>query len=256
MRSTLIAVLIASIATPALAQHHSPSIQSTEVIRVDAALLDIDDTLQRDQIRRTPSEHTDIVGTQSDSGSITWADSDRERLGGQDAPARILVRAFDAVFSIDPFIELPRGNETNTKVLFNGANLELDHTLFNRHRIDRVDELLKALESARRAWLRDNGFYGVRAFTNPNPSSTSSDDSAELPEPAGYFRVPADMPRGKSREQVNANPDRARSIASTLLSSDEPIRISLPMGVSADLAERVAKRNAEAEESEQVASND
>ena len=52
MRSIFIAAAIAITASCAIAQHHSASIQSTEIIRVDAALLDIDDTLERDQIRR------------------------------------------------------------------------------------------------------------------------------------------------------------------------------------------------------------
>jgi hypothetical protein len=256
MRSTLIAALIASIAAPALAQHQSPNIQSTRIIYVDPAALDTNDDTRRDQVRYHHNERATTVAEQDQSGQITWANSDRERLGGQNAPARILVRAFDAVFAIDPFIELPQGDATNARILFNGPSLETDRALYNRIRIERTEELLRLLEAERRRWLRDNGYYGVRAFTNPNPPSDSGQDSAELPEPAGSFRVPADIPRGKSREQVNAAPDRAESIASSLLASDEPVRISLPMGVSADLAERVAKRNARAEQAEQVASNE
>lgn len=255
MRSTLIAALIASIATPALAQNQSPNIQSTKIIYVDPAALETNDDTRRDQVRYHHNERATTVAEQDQSGHITWENSERERLGGQDAPARILVRAFDAVFAIDPFIQLPQGDITNARILFNGPSLETDRALYNRIRIERTEELLRLLEAERRRWLRDNGYYGVRAFTNPNPPSDPQ-DSAELPEPAGSFRVPADMPRGKSREQVNASPDRAESIAASLLTSDEPVRISLPMGVSADLAERVAKRNAQAQEPEQVASNE
>lgn len=234
----------------ALAGHPSANIESTRVIVLDPAALDIDDTIERDAVRRTPYEHTDVVGTQDADGSNEWFGSDRARLGGEDAPARILVRAFDAVFAIDPFIELPVGNETAARVLFNGAGLELDRARFNRMRIDRTMELLHVLEGARRDWLRDNGYFGVRTFT----SSGSGEErvSVEDIEPVGVFERPADVPRGKSFEQVRRE-ERVRSGAAMLAGGDA--RVSLPFGTASDVVASVESREA-GDEDQELASRD
>jgi len=241
----LVSVLAIS-AAPAAADHPSAQIESTGVIVLDPAALEIDRTTARDGVRFTHRESTEIVGEVTDSGT-EWFGSDRARLGGEDAPRRILVRAFDAVFSIDPFVPLPVGNETAARVLFNGASLETDQALFNRIRIERTMELMHILEGARRRWLRDNGFFGVRAFTNPGSEAKAGEPD---PVPDARFRVPPDVPRGRSIERVDAAPAAERGAA--LARSGERVRFSLPFGTAPDVVASVRARGVE----ERVASRE
>lgn len=231
-----------------------------EIIEIRAGMIDGADDLRRDQVRyRDNAEPTEVVGT-VDDGRTTWthARSDRERLGGQDAPELILVRAFDAVFAIDPFVHLPAGDIGLMRQIFRGTNLDTDRTLFTRQRIERTQELMRILESARVNWLRDNGYYSTRTFRNPNAGEASSGE-ARLPEPAGWFRAPADMPRTQPTEEVREDreQDRARSIASSLFSGDEPVRISLPFGTAPDVVASVERRNeTETAETDRVATSE
>lgn len=65
---------------------------------------------------------------------------------------------------------------------------------------------LAGIDRARSRWLRDRGYVGgVRTFTNPRShgaDSTGSERARVVPEPSGWFRRPAEMPRTKSVEQV------------------------------------------------------
>ncbi|MFK7760195.1 MAG: hypothetical protein AB8C13_09630 [Phycisphaerales bacterium] len=238
----------------------SASIESQEIIEINPASFPT--TTTRGVQVRYNNEQAQVAATQDSDGSVHWNGSQREAMGGQDAPARILVRAFDGVFSIDPFVPITAqngaGNEDVANILFNGTTLETNRALFNRQRIERVEQLMEMLEAARHNWLRNNGYYGVRSFKSSKASDSQSDAQASLPEPAASFRIPADVPRGKSREQVNSDQSRTRSIASSLLSGDEPIRISLPFGTAPDVVASVETRNAESaeEQTQELASND
>lgn len=217
------------------------------IVEIRSGMIDSETDLRRDQIRYRDNEPTETVGSIT-GGVLTWdqADSDRERLGGQDAPELILVRAFDSVFAIDPFVRLPAGDIGLMRQLFGGTSLDTDRKLYDRRGIERTEELMKILESARRSWLRDNGYTGVRSFTNPNADQDAAREGASLPEPAGWFRIPEDMPRGKAKEQVQAPAsDRAAGVAAALLSGDEPVRISLPFGTAPDVVASVERRNAQ-----------
>ena len=261
MKPKLTAALLAVLcATSANAQHTSASIRSTKIIEINPAGFPTTQT-RGVQVRFNRYETGDLAGTQAADGSVTWNGSQREAMGGQDAPARILIRAFDGVFSIDPFVPLPEGNEDIANLLFNGVTLETNHIIFGHNRIERVEKLMKILEVARHNWLRNNGFYGVQSVTSSR-STGEARTEASLPEPAASFRIPADVPRGKSNEQVNTDDSNARSIASNLLSGDEPVRISLPFGTAPDVVASVEARNqavpeATTEEATQeLASND
>lgn len=217
---------------------------------------------RRDAVRDAQDAGTAIVGEQGEHG-IAWAPTarnQRERLGGQDAPALIYVRVFDGVFAIDPFEPLPTNseldqvyapiNEVTARMLFNGSSLETDRALFDRRRIERTAELFKHLEKARRAWLRSNGFSGAFTYTAP---AAEGDASVTAPEPAGWFRKPAEMPRGKSREAVQAepgsmSPEAARAVASGLL--DGATRVSVPHTMSKDAADRLAESQQERQDDE------
>lgn len=257
--AALLALLLAG--TAANAQYTSASIESPEIIEINPAAFPT--TRTRGVQVRYSNEHGTQAGTQDSDGSVNWNGSRREAMGGQDAPARILIRVYDGVFSIDPFVPIGSSNEDITNMLFNGTTLETNRALFNRQRIERTEKLLKALEAARNNWLRSNGYYGVRSFTSSKSTGDAQAD-ASLPEPAASFRIPAEAPRGKAREQVNADDlssDKARAIAASLLRGDEPIRISLPMGTAADVVASVEARNTETEINEQepeeeLASND
>ncbi len=257
MKSTLTTLMMSVLVSAAVAgEQVSDSIQSFQVIEINPAAFPSADT-RGVQVRYNNREPADVVATQNSDGNISWSGSQREAMGGQDAPARILVRAFDGVFSIDPFVPISGASEDLANVLFNGTTLETNRALFNRQGIERVETLMEILEVARQNWLQNNGFYGVKAFTSSKASDGQDQASATLPKPSATFRRPADAPRGKSREQVNNSTSKARSIASSLLSGDEPIRISLPMGTNPDVVARVEARNSQSEqESQELASND
>lgn len=216
---------------------------AAEIIELRAGMVRPADDVRRDQVRFNAAERTEVVAIM-EHGALSWsAQSERDRLGGHHAADMILVRAFDAVFAIDPFAQVPAGGTGLWRQLTRSTSLETDRVLFGRQGIDRTEELSRLLENARQNWLRDNGFYAPRTYTNP---SAGEPKEATLPEPAGWFQLPEDMPRTRSREQVQARPDagRAAFMASTLLSGDEPIRISLPFGTAPDVVASVERRNA------------
>ncbi|MFI4898557.1 MAG: hypothetical protein ACIARR_12115 [Phycisphaerales bacterium JB059] len=160
---------------------------------------------------------------------------ERERLGaGEDAARAIYVRAFDAIFVIDPFEEVEeliprpiRGGETirAQRQLFGEFSLETDRKLFDWSRVEATAELFRILETARLDWLRTNGYFGVRTFVNEQIEH-EAEARSEI-RPRATFRRPADMPRTRSREQVRGT-DRAEDAAAMLASSDAPMRISAP----------------------------
>lgn len=237
-----------------------------DVVEIRPQMLDL--TGQRaDQVRDVVAE-SEVVGHIDADGNAHWIATDRNdraRRGGEDAPSLIYVRVFDGVFAIDPFEPLPQTDELNelyapvdintARQLFNGTSLQTDRALFDRRRIERTEELFRALERARRGWLKANGFAGVRTFTNPNAGR----DEVEVrgtPEPAGWFRKPAELPRGKSREAVQGEPisgDEAAAIASNIL--EGATRVSTPPSMPADEAERLAQAS-EPELDEEVAINE
>lgn len=256
---TTAAMILIAASTAANAQV-SASNSSPEIIEINPAAFP--STHTRGVQFRYSNEQGQLAGSESAEGSITWNGSQREAMGGQDAPARILIQVYDGVFSIDPFVPLSSGNEDIANMLFNGTTLETNRALFNRQRIERVETLLKTLEAARHNWLRNNGYFGVKSFTSSKASAAEGQADATLPEPAARFRIPADLPRGKAREQVNADENQsdsnAHAVASSLLSGDEPVRISLPFGTASDVVARVETRNAQAEqeETQELAAND
>lgn len=215
-----------------------------DIIEIRSGMIRPADQIRRDQVRFNSNEITPVVAT-IDNGVLSWSNSgtERERLGGQDAPELILVRAFDAVFAIDPFAPLPAGGTALMRQLTRGTSLEVDRTLFNRQSIDRTEELMRLLERSRHNWLQDNGYFGTRTYTNP--AAGQGEAAKAAPEPAGWFRIPEDMPRTRSREQVLAEPaaDRTAAIAAGLFSGDEPVRISLPFGTAPDVVASAERRN-------------
>lgn len=158
---------------------------------------------------------------------------ERERLGaGDDAPTGIYVRAFDAIFIIDPFEEMdelvPLPVEETLRAqrqLFGEFSLNTDRKLFNWDRVQATAELFRVLESARLDWLRSNGYFGVRTFT----SGETRDEGQAKREirPRATFQRPADMPRTRSREQVWRETS-AEDAGAMMASTGEPMRISLP----------------------------
>jgi len=219
-------------------------VRSPEVIEIHAGMINTSDT-RRGQVRFSNETRGNVIAVSNADGSIAWASSDREKLGGQDAPALIYVQLFDGVFAIDPFQPLPAATDATAQMLFRGTTLDTDRTQHGRQYIDRTKELFSKLEQARHNWLRDNGFFGVRVYTNPNAQGEAQAKANTLPKPAAVFERPADVPRVKSREQVKANDQENMSGVAAMLSSDEPVRISMPHNVATDVASRVEKKNEE-----------
>ncbi len=80
------------------------------------------------------------------------------------------------------------------------------------------------IRHARNVWLRERGYVGgVRTFKNPVRSGDAS--AGRTPEPAGWFRKPAEFPRTKSSEHV---------------------RLSLPPGISPRAAARLREMETDA----------
>ena len=158
---------------------------------------------------------------------------ERERLGaGDDAPTAIYVRAFDAIFIIDPFERMdelvPRPVEETLRAqrqIFGEFSLNTDRKLFNWDRVEATAELFRILETARLDWLRTNGYFGVRTFTSGQAREEGR--AAREIRPSATFRRPADMPRTRSREQVRRE-SSAEDAGAMLASSGEPMRVSLP----------------------------
>lgn len=88
------------------------------------------------------------------------------------------------------------------------------------------------IRHARNVWLREQGYVGgVRTFKNPvRAAAGAAGATHNPPQPAGWFRKPAEFPRTKSSEHV---------------------RLSLPPGISPRAAARLR-----AMETESVASRD
>jgi len=227
-------------------------ITTPRVIEINPDMFDTT-AVNRRQIRFSNETQGEVVGMRSMDGQVTWeSDSDRELLGGQDGPALIYIQIFDGTFAIDPFVPIPNASDETAQQLFRGTSLETDRTQFGRQRIDRTKELFRKLEQARVNWLRDNGYYGVRNFTNPKAGEKKE---AKLPEPAATFRRPADVPRGKSREQVNANTSPMGSVAFLMNSGDENVRVSLPAHLDTSNRISVIQRNS-SDVKEEVAINE
>lgn len=214
-------------------------ITSPRVIEIIPAMVAPND-VDRRQVRFSNDTQGRVIGAVAQDGQVSWPASHRERLGGENAPQMIYVRLFDGTFAIDPFQPMPNADDSTAKLLFRGTSLETDRTQHGRQQIDRTKELFRKLESARIGWLRDNGFYGVRNFTNPNAGQR---EEAKLPEPSAVFERPADVPRGKSREQVNAGSNDMVSIASVMNHGEEPVRISLPLHMQSQPVARMIQRN-------------
>ncbi len=162
---------------------------------------------------------------------------ERERLGaGDDAPRAIYVRAFDAIFVIDPFEEIneliPRPIEDGETLraqrqLFGEFSLYTDRTLFDWTRVEATAELFRILETARLDWLRSNGYFGVQTFTS-GAERAEGEARGEI-RPRATFQRPEDMPRTRSREQVRGDSTPSIEDAGAMLaSSGEPMRISAP----------------------------
>ena len=233
-------------------QSSNSQISTPRVIDINAAMVE-PTGVNRRQVRFSNETQGEVIGVLRQDGQAEWAKSDREALRGQDGPAKIYVRIFDGTFAIDPFQPIPAADDTTAAMLFRGTSLETDRTQHGRQQIDRTRELFRKLEQARVTWLRDNGYYNARTFTRGETVKPSGKE-AKLPEPSATFRKPVDVPRGKSREQVNANTHGMGSVAYLMNSDDETVRISLPAHMQTQRTAGVIQRNGS--KSEEVAVNE
>jgi len=227
-------------------------ISTPRVIEINAHIVRPNE-INRRQDRFSDHTRGEVIGVVRQDGQVEWPSSDRESLRGQDGPAQIYIQMFDGVFAIDPFQPLPAANDATAKLLFRGTSLETDRTQFGRQRIDRTKELFSKLEQARIDWLRDNGYYNARTFTRSGTVKRAGE--AKLPEPAATFRRPVDVPRLKSREQVNADSNEMGSVASVMNSGKDLVRVSLPMHMQTARKVSAIQRNAP-KPSEEVAINE
>lgn len=225
MFTTLIGAATIALGHGNASGYHS-QISSPRVIEINAHMVE-PNGVNRRQDRFSDRTRGEVIATVGQDGQVEWPESDREKLRGQDGPAKIYIQIFDGVFAIDPFVPLPAADDSTAKLLFRGTSLETDRAQFGRQRIDRTRELFRKLEQARIDWLRDNGYYNARTFTRGETVKRAGGE-ARLPEPAATFRKPVDVPRIKSREQVNADQSGMHPIAQRMRKDGESLRVSLP----------------------------
>ena len=257
MLTSLLGAMTLATLGPISATHHGSNAQlrAPQIIEIRADMINTGAT-NRGQIRFSNNTQGHVVAESNADGSINWSSSDREKLGGQDAASLIYVQIFDGVFAIDPFQPLPAASKSTAQMLFRGTTLETDRTQHGRTYIERTEELFEKLEQARHNWLRENGFYGVRVFTN-NQTEAVNDQQAKADtviKPAAVFERPADHPRVKSREQVRSGSQDMSGVVAMLMSDDEPVRISLPHNMASDVVARIEKRNESQAQTTEVAS--
>lgn len=175
---------------------------------------------RRNQVRFGRDTRAHLIGHQDADGRLNLHHSNRGKYGvAADAPRVIYLRVLDTVFAVDPFTPVPQAGAVTADQFFRGGSLQTDRALFTRQRIERVEEALELLESARQDWLRANGYLGVRHIgrdagldssrTVRRVPASASPAVRSAPEPAGWFQRPADWPRGQSREAVDAGPTRS-----------------------------------------------
>lgn len=251
MFTTLIGAATIALGHGNASGYHS-QISSPRIIEINAYMVDPNEVNRR-QDRFSDRTRGEVIATVGQDGRVLWPDSDRVKLGGEDGPSKIYIQIFDGIFAIDPFVPLPRADDSTAKLLFRDTSLETDRTQFGRQRIDRTRELFRKLEQARVDWLRNNGYYNARTFTRGETVKRAGE--AKLPEPAATFRKPVDVPRIKSREQVNAETSTMRSVVSVLNSGDETVRVSLPAHLQVQRSAGVIQRSG-SEQSEEVAVNE
>ncbi len=93
-----------------------------------------------------------------------------------------------------------------------------------------LDKIADRLETARKQWLKDNGYVGgVRAFHN-RAASQASVDRRTLPEPRGIIVVPDEIKRQRTRFQVRADETEPAAVVSFRRMSPDT-RISMPLSV-------------------------
>lgn len=252
MLTTVIGAMTLAALGPNQAINYSnkDQISAPGIVEIRAEMMNSNE-VRRSQTRFSNQTRGTVVAVSNPDGSVNWAGSDRETLGGQDAPALIYIQMFDGIFAIDPFMPLPAANDSTAAMLFLGTSLETDRSQNGRMEIDRVQELFRKLEQARHNWLRDNGYFGVQVFTNPN--AQTEEHAKGEPKPAAVFERPVDVPRIKSREQVKGDDLSKMPSVAVMLNDDEPIRISLPHNMAADVVARVEKMNESQAESTKVA---
>lgn len=265
MFTTAIGAMTLAALGPNHANHNyaKDQVQAPQVIEIRAEMIQ-ENAVRRGQVRYSDQTRGRVVAQANADGSVQWANSDRSRLGGEDGPELIYVQMLDGMFAIDPFQAMPAANEATAQMLFRGTTLQTDRTQHGRQYIERTEELFRKLEQARHDWLRDNGYYNPKVFTNPNASQGEEQARVnKLPEPSAVFERPADIPRVKSREQVKGDDNNMNAIVAAMSNDDQPIRISLPHNMAQDVVARAEKMNkatetAETEkevESTEVASN-
>jgi hypothetical protein len=255
MFTTIIGAMTLAALGPTYANNFyvSDRITTPEIVEIRAGMINTN-AVDRGQVIFSNQTIGKVVAVSNPDGSISWKNptSDRQRLGGENAPQLIYIQMFDGVFAIDPFVPVPTANDSTSSMLFRGTTLETNRAQFGREEIDRTRELFRKLEQARVNWLSENGYYNPRVFTNPKADARGTEQAKgkKLPEPSAVFERPVDVPRIKSREQVKAN-GHMPSVAAMLTHDDEPIRISLPHNMAADVVARVEKKN-KAQEQDQA----
>jgi hypothetical protein len=189
----------------------------------------------------SPVAQPQVVGTipETESANDQW--SQREELGGQDAPDWIVIRHRDGLFAIDPFIKLPKATPEAARQLFKAmeygtsgpvVNLDTDMSFYGRDRINRTEELFQVLETQRILWLKAKGYLGGVRTVNGSQHATNDQTRNRR------IHTPEDRPRTRPVESVRAMPSRA-----TILAGDQTVRISMPdLGTSRAVRDRVAAR--------------
>lgn len=146
------------------------------------------------------------VVTRSPRARIDWPGPGPERYGAaNDDRSLVHAKVGRAVVSFSPWVTLrsaPYGSTVNVDNPLPAAWYTRPARVSSGFSNPVQQRAIEDLRHARNVWLRERGYVGgVRTFTNP-VRADKGERSGTLPEPAGWFRVPVDVPRTRSREQV------------------------------------------------------
>jgi hypothetical protein len=158
-----------------------------------------------------------IVGEGASLNDVTEIASEsprsrRAELHAENDPVRVIVvQVDDNLFAIDPFVPIDRRvTEADVRRVFGQRYLtdnfgrSTNRTRFTV-RLRSTQQLFRELEDARIEWLRDRGYVGkARTWTRSGTSGAAAQTDVRDIRPSGVIELPADLPRTRSVESVDA----------------------------------------------------
>lgn len=260
MQTRLIAAAIACAAGAASAQttftRNTPVYRPAPYVYINPQHFQQDDINQRRIVEPAPAAYGEVrTFTRTDTGVPPYATTPVTATNGAYLPAaatrwgipgdprggHIAINTFDGTFLIDPFVQIPTGKlqydyDDVRRFRNSRVTLDRDHAFYGgRTSYDNFVELMSTLEHERQRWLREQGFTAVRTLTNPNAAAFGTEVDVHEIQPIMRIERPAELPRTRSRESVDATP-------SSGVFTEPGVRWSVPPTFSTAAAQRLSTR--------------